>query len=143
MKKIWTQYQDYCIISLTEIKIPIKFMLPGYNCFTTQGENRNRGGCAILVKNELVDDIAGTDCSAADYIALRLKSLPNLQIIACYLASSDSLYASAECLTYVSGEIHENPENDILLTGDLNCKLAVYGTSSRTKTPGRIMVLET
>ena len=75
----------------------------------------------MLIKNSLERDVLGVDCAASDHIVLRLKSLPNLSIICCYVAPSDSPYATNDCLARVSGELNGNPESSIILIGDMNC----------------------
>ena len=120
LEKLQSFLKPYDIICLSEIKTPIKISLAGYKCYMTSGNNTHRGGCAMLIKENLVCEICGIS-AASDYIALRLKSLPNLLIICCYIAPSDSPYASTDCLSRISGELNDNPDSSIVLIGDMNC----------------------
>ena len=110
------------IILLNEIKTGVHFSLPGYNCFTSGGNNTHRGGCAILVRNSLSAEIYDLDNSREDFITFGLKSLPDIQFICLYLPPSDSPYFTVDNLSRTNALVSSKPGGKFVILGDINSR---------------------
>ena len=113
---------DKDIICLNEIKTAHTFSVPGFHTYTSRGENRHRGGCAVLMKNRLHAELCHMDIME-DLILFRFRSIP-ITFISCYIPPKDSPYFSLEAVARLNSLLRENPTENYMLVGDLNCKYA-------------------
>ena len=109
---------------LNEIKTGLSCALPGYVTYTSGGDRKHRGGCAVLIKNRLNDELLQMDRSEQDLIRFRFKQYPKIQFIATYIPPSDSPYFSLDCIARLNTAICENPDDNVVVLGDLNCRYA-------------------
>ena len=114
--------RTFDIICLNETKTPLPFTVPGYICYRSVGENLHRGGCALLIKNNISHLVQQVPTPCEDCIWLRMKCLPNSTIVALYIPPSDSVYHSLAPLTEVQAFLHDNPSEKMLLIGDMNAR---------------------
>ena len=110
------------IICLNEVKTPLPFTVPGYTCYRSGGENLHRGGCALLIRNNLCHLVLQVQTPCQDCVWLKLRGLPNFTLVALYIPPSDSIYHSLAPLTEIQAFLHDNPDEKILIIGDLNAR---------------------
>ena len=110
------------LIFLNELKTPLRFSVPGYETFRTMQTKGHRGGCAILVANYLVCDILSVNNSIKDVVSIRFKSLPGVVFICVYITPSDSPFFSLSNLAYINELMQTNPDDNIVIMGDLNSR---------------------
>ena len=111
------------IILLNEIKTPMNFHLPGYVTYTSEGSDRHRGGCAVLLRNHINDWIVEMDCSKQDLISFRLRPYLNVRFVSIYIPPRDSPYFSMDAVANLNSLISDSNENLVVL-GDMNCRFA-------------------
>lgn len=109
------------LIFLNEIKTPLNFSLPGFRTFRTDRAAGNRGGCAILVANWLIDDVHSVEV-ITDLISIRFKSIPDVIFICIYLPPNDSPFFTLNSLAYVNGLLQTNMNDNFVVLGDLNSR---------------------
>ena len=111
------------IICLNEIKTALPISLTGYITYrSTQDQDAHRGGCAILLKHFLRDQVTRVRTPSQDCIWLNLNSLPGITIIACYIPPSDSHYHSFSALAEMQEEIRRFPDQQFIIIGDMNAR---------------------
>ena len=110
------------IVFLNEIKTTQKFHLPGYTSYISNTVNPYRGGCAILLKNNLVYQVVSLDLSHEDQIRLKLKFLPNVTVVGCYIPPSDSPYFSMDAFASIQELMTANNSGNFLILGDINSR---------------------
>ena len=108
--------------------------MPGYTCYRSIGRNLHRGGCALLLKNYLIDKIASIETPVEECIILRLKHFPRLTIMTCYIAPPDSQYHSFLPIAELQEKLMRTPEEQLLVLGDLNAR---FGNSRNTFLQGK------
>lgn len=112
----------YDIVLLSEVKTNVPFNVPGFHCyFNNSGANRHRGGCALLVKNCLVNDLASVNLSNSERIVFSFKSVPDVTFICCYIPPSDSAYYNTDAMVWINAELLNNPNRVHVVLGDMNC----------------------
>ena len=109
------------IICLNEIKTQMKFSIPGFVTYQN-AQDAHRGGVAILVKNSINRFLSHVDLSVKDRISWRLKCLPNITFISCYIPPYDSPYFDLNYIASLSSTLKTNPEGSYVVLGDMNCK---------------------
>ena len=114
----------YDIICLHEIKTPMRISFPGFMCYRSCGENQHRGGCAVLLKNWLRDEVLKVSFPVADSVWMNLRCLQDVTIITCYLPPSDSPYHSFAPITEICSQVRTRPDERYIVIGDLNARFA-------------------
>ena len=117
------------IVFLSELKTPVPIQVAGYVCYRCTGEDLLRGGCALLVKNDLHPQIESVELPTHECIFLRLKCLPHTTLMACYIAPSDSTFHSFAPLAEMRERIEKYPQEKYILIGDLNARFGEARTS--------------
>jgi exonuclease III len=120
------------IIFLNELKTDLPVSFPGYVYYRGTGENLHRGGCALLIKNYLANQIASVATPNAECVLVKLKFLPNLTIMACFLTPSDSQYHSLQPLAEMQHGLSESPQDRYLIIGDMNARFGASRDSFLT-----------
>ena len=98
--------------------------VPGYAVFYGNDTltTTNRGGTALLVKNNIAEYIYDIDITCCDQIWFRVSFMPNVIFGGCYIPPSDSPYYDEQFFANVErkcvGSCHE-----YILFGDLNSRL--------------------
>ena len=119
------------IVCLNEIKTGLSCALPGYVTYTSGGDRKHRGGCAVLIKNRLNDELLQMNRSEQDLIRFWFKQYSKIQFTATYIPPSDSPYFSLDCIARLNTAVCENPDDNVVILGDLNCRYAsLYGSIS-------------
>ena len=95
--------------------------MPGYACYRGAGDNMHRGGCALFIRNRLRSQIVKIDTPGTDCIFLKLKPLPHVTFMGCYIPPSDSPYHSLEPLSELAERL-KSPDEKFILMGDLNAR---------------------
>ena len=116
------------IVCLNEMKTNQAISMPGYMCYRGDGENSHRGGSAMLIKNYLVNHISEVSAPTPDCVWLKLKFLPHLTFMACYIPPSDSQYHSFAPLAEIQNRISTRPQEKYIVIGDMNAR---FGDSRR------------
>ena len=80
----------------------------------------------MFIKNALVHQIAEVATPNAECVRLRLKCLPHLIIMGCYIAPNDSQYHSFAPLAEIQDRILSSPQHKYVIIGDMNAR---FGTS--------------
>ena len=120
------------VICLFELKTPLEINLPGYKTFRNHNTtNNHRGGCAILIKNYLQDNLQSIKSITSDTMLLKLNSTPSLTIAACYLPPTDSPYYSVDGIASLQATIKENPDEYFVALGDFNARGGRYNLCPR------------
>ena len=75
-QNVYDIIRNYDLISLNEIKTPLKVTCPGYISLTSRDmTNRNRGGTCVLIKNQIFSQVTDVDLSKPDQEWLQLRCL--------------------------------------------------------------------
>ena len=93
---------DYDIVCLNETKTDQKFDLPVYQTYLSRGDNRHRGGCAVLVKSYLNKMLCHMNWNNADLVVFKFQFIP-ITFIAAYIPRHDSPYFSDDIIASVNG----------------------------------------
>ena len=101
--------------------------MPGYNCYSGENDSPHRGGCAVLIKSNLVNQIAEMDLSYADQIRIKMKCLPKVTLVGCYIPPADSPYFSLNAFASLQTLTKCHDSGSIILLGDLNTR---FGTEA-------------
>lgn len=115
------------IIMLNEIKTDLPFNLPGYVTYVSRGaQGAHRGGCAILLRNQLNDRLSFMDCSVPDQIKFGLRPYTNVIFISAYIPPKSSPYFSMDSVSHLNSTICEaiRENRSLVLLGDMNCRFA-------------------
>ena len=123
-RKVREVLQSYDIICLNETKTSANFSLPGYVTYTSSGENLNRGGCAVLLKNPISTAIVEIECSKTDYVYFRLKGCPDVMFVSCYIAPKSSPYYGVDMVADLNTLMNMYPERRFVIFGDTNSRFA-------------------
>lgn len=92
-------FADVDVLCLNEIKTGLRYGMAGFETFSShQGTAEHRGGCGVLIRNNLVNQVFDMDCSHSDQVRFRLRLCPGIQFIAIYIPPIDSPYFSLECI---------------------------------------------
>ena len=79
-QQVYNLIKSYDIISLNEIRTPLKVSCPGYIsiiCITSHDSaNPHRGGTCGLIKNQLVSQVTSVDVTKPDQVWLQLRCYP-------------------------------------------------------------------
>ena len=115
---------DAHIVCLNEIKTAQTFSIPGYGSYTSSGDDaRHRGGCAMLIRNRLNEELAHMDRSQPDIIQFRFRNNP-ITFVSCYIPPRDSPYASMDMVARLNSLLCENPDERYMILGDMNSRYA-------------------
>ena len=88
----------------------------------------------MLIKNYLVSQIAEVATPNSECVMLKLKCLPHLMIMACYIAPSDSQYHSFAPLAEMQNRMKMQPRDKYLIIGDMNAR---FGSSRHAFLEGK------
>lgn len=110
------------IICLNETKTDTVFHFAGYKTYSSSGSNAHRGGCAVLIKNRLAEDIAFMDISNPDMVLMRFMGIP-ITFISCYIPPHDSPLFSLDNVAILNSKLREDSGHFVIL-GDLNARYA-------------------
>ena len=118
----WIRRQDIVFLSETMTNNPI--YVPGYTVF--YGNNTltttNRGGTALLVKNNIAEYIYDIDITCCDQIWFRVSFMPKVIFGGCYIPPSDSPYYDEQFFANVERKCVDSC-HECILFGDLNSRL--------------------
>ena len=104
--KVKEMLYEYDIISLNEVKTPLRVSLPGYGEYKSNVRgSSDRGGTVLLVKNHINQFVTNVDLTVEDQIWLQLKFAPRCLFGFCYIPPSDSQYYSHESFACIQEKI--------------------------------------
>ncbi len=90
-KHVHDLLQNFDIISLNEVKIPLAVSFPGYisykSCVRGSPE---RGGTVLLIKNYLSNSIVSVDVDIEEQVWVQLRHAPKYLFGFCYVPPADS-----------------------------------------------------
>ena len=109
------------IIFLNETKTDRSFGIPGYYTYRTEGAYAHRGGCAVLLRNYLNDQLVSMDICNDDRIVFELKCVPNVLFVAAYIPPTSSPYFDTAAYAAISAIAREKDKHTFVL-GDLNTR---------------------
>ena len=104
------------------MKTPLEIHLPGYVCYRKKSDSSHRGGSALLIRDALAKQVTQVRIPSAECILVSLKCLPNTTIATCYIPPNDSPYHSFGPIAEIQAEMTRNPEQKIIVIGDLNAR---------------------
>ena len=113
---------EYDIVMLNELKTPCNFSLPGYKLFRSTGQSQHRGGCAVLIKNRLANEIIQMVTTDHDCVYFKLRFMQNVIFVASYIPPGDSPFFKEDTLGCIQELIKCNPDDQLILLGDLNAR---------------------
>ena len=102
---------------LTLTKTMKTFSVPGYEVYTKS--QCNRGGVAVLLRNNLIDNVMSVDVSYEGEIWIKLSVLPNTKIGGCYIPPPVSIYFDLSNFAKLHEECSDFSMNRVIM-GDLN-----------------------
>ena len=113
--------KDYDLISLNEIKTPLKISCPGYIRITSRNmSNPHRGGTCVLIKNQLFPQVTDVDLSKPDQVWLRIRCVPGILFGFVYIPPSDSSYFSETSFSDIQEKLKtEKPADGCVIVGDV------------------------
>ena len=122
---VYDMIKEYDLISLNEIKTPLKISCPGYISLTSRDmSNPSRGGTCVLIKNQLISQVSGLDLSIPDQVWLQLKYLPGILFGFVYVPPHDSPYFSETSFSAIQEKLKTvSSVNDFIIVGDINARL--------------------
>ena len=122
---VYDMIKEYDLISLNEIKTPLKISCPGYISLTSRDmSNPSRGGTCVLIKNQLISQVSGVDLSIPDQVWLQLKYLPGILFGFVYVPPHDSPYFSETSFSAIQEKLKTvSSVNDCIIVGDINARL--------------------
>ena len=117
--------KDYDLISLNEIKTPLKISCPGHISITSRNmSNPHRGGTCVLIKNQLFPQVTDVDLSKPDQVWLRIRCVPGILFGFVYIPPSDSSYFSETSFSDIQEKLKtEKPADGCVIVGDVNARL--------------------
>ena len=117
--------KEYDVISLNEVKTPLKVSCPGYISLTSRNMgNPGRGGTCVLIKNQLVSQLSGVDLSKSDQVWLQLRCFPSILFGFIYVPPQDSPYYSEASFSNIQEKIKtEKSVKEYVIVGDINARL--------------------
>ena len=122
---VYDMIKEYDLISLNEIKTPLKISCPGYISLTSRDmSNPSRGGTCVLIKNQLISQVSGLDLSIPDQVWLQLKYLPGILFGFVYVPPHDSPYFSETSFSAIQEKLKTvSSVNECIIVGDINARL--------------------
>ena len=122
---VYDMIKDYDVISLNEIKTPLKVSCPGYISLTSRDmSNPSRGGTCVLIKNQLISQVSDVDLSNPDQVWLQLKCLPGILFGFVYVPPHDSPYFSETSFSAIQEKLKTvSSVNECVIVGDINARL--------------------
>ena len=122
---VYDMIKEYDLISLNEIKTPLKMSCPGYISLTSRDmSNPSRGGTCVLIKNQLISQVSGLDLSIPDQVWLQLKYLPGILFGFVYVPPHDSPYFSETSFSAIQEKLKTvSSVNECIIVGDINARL--------------------
>ena len=122
---VYDMIKEYDLISLNEIKTPLKISCPGYISLTSRDmSNPSRGGTCVLIKNQLISQVSGVDLSIPDQVWLQLKYLPGILFGFVYVPPHDSPYFSETSFSAIQEKLKTvSSVNECIIVGDINARL--------------------
>ena len=122
---IYSMIKEYDVISLNEVKTPLKVSCPGYIRLTSRDmSNPGRGGTCVLIKNQLVSQLSGVDLSKPDQVWLQLRCFPSILFGFIYVPPQDSPYYSEASFSNIQEKIKtEKSVKEYVIVGDINARL--------------------
>ena len=122
---VYDMIKEYDLISLNEIKTPLKISCPGYISLTSRDmSNPSRGGTCVLIKNQLISQVSGVDLSIPDQVWLQLKYLPGIFFGFVYVPPHDSPYFSETSFSAIQEKLKTvSSVNECIIVGDINARL--------------------
>ena len=113
------------MISLNEIKTPLRVSCPGYMSLTSRDmSNPSRGGTCVLIKNQLVPQLSGVDLSKPDQVWLQLRCFPSILFGFVYIPPQDSPYYSETSFSAIQEKLKsEKCVKECVIVGDINARL--------------------
>ena len=122
---VYDMIKEYDLISLNEIKTPLKISCPGYIRFASRDmSNPSRGGTCVLIKNQLISQVSGVDLSIPDQVWLQLKYLPGILFGFVYVPPHDSPYFSETSFSAIQEKLKTvSSVNECIIVGDINARL--------------------
>ena len=122
---VYDMIKEYDLISLNEIKTPLKNYCPGYISLTSRDmSNPSRGGTCVLIKNQLISQVSGVDLSIPDQVWLQLKYLPGILFGFVYVPPHDSPYFSETSFSAIQEKLKTvSSVNECIIVGDINARL--------------------
>ena len=82
----------------------------------------HRGGCALFIKNHFRNRIAKIETASTDCIFFKLKALPHVTFMGCYIPPTDSPYHSLEPLSELTERLHSSNDESFIVMGDMNAR---------------------
>ena len=122
---VYDMIKEYDLISLNEIKTPLKISCPGYISLTSRDmSNPSRGGTCVLINNQLIPQVSGVDLSIPDQVWLQLKYLPGILFGFVYVPPHDSPYFSETSFSAIQEKLKTvSSVNECIIVGDINARL--------------------
>ena len=122
---VYDMIKEYDLISLNEIKTPLKISCPGYISLTSRDmSNPSRGGTCVLIKNQLISQVSGLDLSIPDQVWLQLKYLLGILFGFVYVPPHDSPYFSETSFSAIQEKLKTvSSVNECIIVGDINARL--------------------
>ena len=82
--------RDYNFILLTEIKTSLPFHMSGFQTISSPAKKAHRGGVAIMVKNNIMENITNIDKSYENLLLFQIAFHPQVTFVLCYITPDDS-----------------------------------------------------
>ena len=116
--------RDNTFIFLTEIKTSLPFHMSGFHTISNPAKKSHRGGVAIMIKNNIIENITNIDKSYENMVLFQTAFHVHVTFVLCYIAPDDSPYYDDAIFGQLHSVINENKDNVFLIFGDLNARVA-------------------
>ena len=112
---------DHDIVILTEIKRAKLNHAPGFIPVVAKNQNSQRGGVAILFKQEIYQEVTAIDTTAQEQIWFQLRTVPGMKFGGVYIPPSDSPFFSSTSFAEIQARTQDSAYGYIV-AGDMNTR---------------------
>ena len=109
---------------LNEIKTVLPFNLAGFVRYSSGGDKRHRGGCCVMIRDRLHNELLQLDSSNHDMVCFRLQLCPNILFVAWYIPPSDSPYFSLDDVAHINSLVQNTSGHEVVIIGHVNPRYA-------------------
>ena len=124
-KNVYDTIKEYDLVSLNEIKTPLKVTCPGYIVLSSRDmANPNRGGTCVLIKNQLFPQVTDVDLSKPDQVWLQLRCFPGIIFGFIYIPPHDSQYFNETSFSAIQEKLKADKSiRECVIVGDVNARM--------------------
>ena len=122
---VYDTIKEYDLVSLNEIKTPLKVTCPGYIVLSSRDmANPNRGGTCVLIKNQLFPQVTDVDLSKPDQVWLQLRCFPGIIFGFIYIPPHDSQYFNETSFSAIQEKLKADKSiRECVIVGDVNARM--------------------